>query len=356
MRFYYDKKERKAEIYQMYQEIFQDPESFARYYFEEIYPENQVFIGEESENIKGMIHLNPYRLKVNKKEFDLNYIVAVAVRKDCRRQGIMAAMLKRCLNDMAEAGQPFTYLMPANRAYYEPFDFVFIMDWNESKRKGEQGEQIGEIISAKKEEYQEISKYLKRFLSDYGVYTIPDEKYLMKTDKESKSSGGRLMTWKQNGKLKGVFAEGYEDNEIYVRLAFSEQPREMLCQLQRRHENKWIEISGGNLCKGEMTPKIMARITSLKKWETILHGKNEFCFEIYVEDPLILENQGAFRFEYKEHKMNIMKVPERKEIPRISIGDLTQVFFGYKAEYILKEHNYLQNIIPVGPVYISEEV
>lgn len=28
--------------------------------------------------------------------------------------------------------QPFTYLMPANKAYYEPFQFRFVMDWEET--------------------------------------------------------------------------------------------------------------------------------------------------------------------------------------------------------------------------------
>lgn len=356
MHLYYDKKEHKTEIYQMYQDIFRDPEAFAQYYFEEVYSKNQVLIAEKKDNIKGMIHLNPYRIKVGKEEFVLNYIVAVAVKKECRRQGIMASMLKKCLNDMAEQGQPFTYLMPANRAYYEPFDFVFVMDWKESKITGKVTEPQGEMIPVKKEEYKEAACYLKNFMNDYGSYTIPDEEYLERIDLESRSSGGRLMAWRQNGKMKGIFAETCEDDSIYLKLAFSEEPEQMLCQIQRYYCDKCIEITGGNLLKGKLTPKIMARITSLKKWETILQGKKEFCFRINVEDALIPENQGTFQFEYKKQKMRITKVPEKKGVPQILIGDLAQVFFGYEAEYILKEHKYLQNIIPVGPVYISEEV
>jgi len=40
----------------------------------------------------------------------------------------------------------------------------------------------------------------------------------------------------------------------------------------------------------------------------------------------------------------------------ISIDELTQVFFDYNAGQILKEHEYLKDIVPAGPIYISEEV
>ena len=48
----YEKKERKTEIYQMYQKIFEDPEEFARYYFEEIYPGNRVLTAQEHGEIR----------------------------------------------------------------------------------------------------------------------------------------------------------------------------------------------------------------------------------------------------------------------------------------------------------------
>lgn len=104
----YENKDRKEEIFQMYQEIFEDPKAFAEYYFEEIYEDNRVLLAQEGEEIRGMIHLNPYRVNAGKREWTLHYIVAVAVREQYRRQGIMAHMLKRCLNDMAQAGEPFT--------------------------------------------------------------------------------------------------------------------------------------------------------------------------------------------------------------------------------------------------------
>ena len=72
MNLFYDRKENKESIYQMYQQIFEDPEAFAQYYFREIYPHNQVLLAAEDDEIKGMIHLNPYNIKIGIEEQKLN--------------------------------------------------------------------------------------------------------------------------------------------------------------------------------------------------------------------------------------------------------------------------------------------
>ena len=90
MEIVYQKNKDKQPVYDMYQKIFEDPEPFAQYYFEEIYATNQVILAEEDNKILGMLHLNPYHIRAGKKTYTLNYIVAVAVWKEYRRRGIMA--------------------------------------------------------------------------------------------------------------------------------------------------------------------------------------------------------------------------------------------------------------------------
>lgn len=352
----YEKKERKTEIYQMYQEIFEDPEEFARYYFEEIYPGNRVLTAQEHGEIRGMIHLNPYKVRAGRKDWTLHYIVAVAVREQYRRQGIMAQMLERCLNDMAQKGEPFTYLMPADRAYYEPFGFVFIMDWTEAQVRGEKTEKQGVIMAADEKDYDEISDFLEEFLKKFRVYTVPDQAYLERTQRESQSSDGSLMVWRKEGALRGVFAEGKEDDDVFLRWAFSKEPEQMLTQIKGRFPDRVIEITGGNISPGSQVPKIMARITCLKAWEKILKGRKNVSFRLNVEDPLIRENNGTFCFEAGFEGVKIRKEKEDGDAQKILIEDLTRVFFGYEAEKILEQYPYLESIQPAEPVYISEEV
>ena len=73
MEIVYQKNKDKQPVYDMYQEIFEDPEPFAQYYFEEIYATNQVILAEEDNKILGMIHLNPYHIRAGKKTYTLNY-------------------------------------------------------------------------------------------------------------------------------------------------------------------------------------------------------------------------------------------------------------------------------------------
>ena len=60
MEIVYQKNKDKQPVYDMYQKIFEDPEPFAQYYFEEIYATNQVILAEEDNKILGMLHLNPF--------------------------------------------------------------------------------------------------------------------------------------------------------------------------------------------------------------------------------------------------------------------------------------------------------
>lgn len=368
MRLIYQEDKDQDPIYEMYQKIFEDPEQFAQYYFEEVYKTNQVLLAKEDDKedkIVGMIHLNPYRIKFGTETYTLNYIVAVAVWKEYRRRGIMAAMLKKCLNDMNEQRQPFTYLMPADRAYYEPFQFRFVMDWRESlidqTKVKEDRIRISEdnvtlIRKATERDYQQISTFLQTFMNAYKIYTIPDELYLKRLAKESKSGDGNLMLYEEDGRLQGVFAESFEDDEVYIRWSYSEKPEQMLQQLKHRYTNKKIYITEGNLTEGKKVPKIMARITNLAAWENILEGKCDFKFRLLVKDPYIKKQNGVFWFECLDHKISIRRVDAPEWEDEISIDELTQVFFDYNAGQILKQHKYLKDIVPAGPIYISEEV
>lgn len=366
MEIVYQEIKDKLPVYDMYQKIFEDPEPFAQYYFEEVYATNQVILAQEDNKILGMIHLNPYHIRVGENTYTLNYIVAVAVWKQYRRRGIMAAMLKKCLNDMHKQGHPFTYLMPADRAYYEPFQFRFIMDWEETAiendnvlyGKNTTGKR-NKIVHATSEDYQKIQNFLEQFMERYNIYTVPDRSYLKRLEKESRSGEGGLQVYYEDDQLLGVFAENFEEDEVYIRWAYSLQPEHMLNQIKQRHQDKKIYITEGNLAKGKKVPKIMARITNLEAWGEILQGKNDFTFRILVKDPYIKDQDGVFQFQCLNHKITIQRATieyaqEWKD--EISIDELTQVFFDYNAGQILKEHEYLKDIVPAGPVYISEEV
>ena len=125
IRYLLDNEKGKSEA--LYRAAFpEDKDAFVEYYYSYVTRDNKILVLEQEGEISSMLHLNPYRLSVNGTAVDAYYYVAVATKAECRHQGMMRKLLVKSLRDIYEEGHPFTYLMPANRAIYEPFDFRIV--------------------------------------------------------------------------------------------------------------------------------------------------------------------------------------------------------------------------------------
>ena len=122
---------KKQRVYEMWEDNFHDPVSYADFYFNEVYGKNEVLLNQETpaddDIVKGMLHLNPYTLHVKGQPAQAKYIVGVATDEEYRRQGVMRELLVKTFQELRGRGEMFTYLMPADENYYLPFDFRFGM-------------------------------------------------------------------------------------------------------------------------------------------------------------------------------------------------------------------------------------
>ena len=67
----------------LYEEVFlEDSTAFVDYYYTEKTRDNQIYVLKEDGGIQAMLHRNPYTLMVNGEEKAVDYIVAVATRKE----------------------------------------------------------------------------------------------------------------------------------------------------------------------------------------------------------------------------------------------------------------------------------
>lgn len=124
--FYLSQKEKK-ESRALYEAIFtEDSKQFVDYYYQYKTRDNEILALKDGQRLVSMLHLNPYRMIVNGYEMKSNYVVAVATHKDYRHRGYMRLLLEKALRDMAAQEMPFTFLMPASKGIYAPFDFVWI--------------------------------------------------------------------------------------------------------------------------------------------------------------------------------------------------------------------------------------
>ena len=264
-------------------------------------------------------------------------------------------MLCRVLNDMAERNEPFTYLIPADKAYYEPFDFVFVMDWTETEITGEEGAVTGSLEPFREDDTQEVLRFLNRQIRSYDIYTVINPDYLKQAAKEAKSQDGDLMVFREHGEIAGVFAYGKEKDTIYVRLGFGTEEKRFLEMISRTFPGSKIEILAGCVKRGSKVPKIMFRITSLEALCRCLRSRKKIEFVLTVTDPVIGKNNGTFLFSASKDGTEICPSSKKAE-GELSIGDFSKAVFGYSGEDVLERHPFLRELIPLDAVYITEEV
>lgn len=157
----------------LYREAFpEDKDAFVKYYYTYVTKNNKILVEEQAGEVCSMLHLNPYRLSVNGQAVDAYYYVAVATKERCRHQGMMRSLLCKSLQDIHGEGHPFTYLMPANRAIYEPFDFRIVYEQKKVElplEPAEANEKMAEL---------------------FDIYTLRDEWYMEKLLEEERVCAG----------------------------------------------------------------------------------------------------------------------------------------------------------------------
>lgn len=120
--------------YKLWRECFSDTEEYTDYYFQEKTRDNIILRMFRENELVSMVHLNPYTICWQGREQTLYYIVGVCTEEKHRKKGYMRKLLKEAFLCMEKKDCPFTYLMPAKKEIYEPFDFHFI--YTQKRLKG----------------------------------------------------------------------------------------------------------------------------------------------------------------------------------------------------------------------------
>lgn len=379
MELYYDDKTKKEEIYQLYQLIFEDPKSFADYYFLEMYPKNRCLLLEEDGKIGAMLHQNPYEIKVGDGEFLLSYIVAVATRKELRRRGCMRKLLLRTFHDLAKRGEPFTYLMPARREYYEPFDFAFIMDWytfrtekwkeketkkqwkeEDAKKRGRREGSRFKLEIQSKENISFLAKKMNEMRANYAkVFTKMSRKLLERLEKEQNCEKGHIFLVREgeNCIATGMYTRTEDAVQITNLFVENSDRKKEVTQFLREefffYEIEWTSYDK-NLFdeeKSEKKPLIMARILRIDILLPLLKATKEQEFIIEIRDSYLDNNNGSFLWKMTQEGSSLEKTDKKADV-FIEIAKLTEIVFGYTKS----QEEYLKNIIPLSPVHITEVV
>lgn len=333
---YAEKNQREA-IRALWQEAFADPEVFADYYFEQVYPENRVLVAEKDGQILSMLHLNPYEWKFEMNSghsVRLHYIVGVATGQEYRRKGLMAECLRRALQDMEQAGEPFTYLMPAKEEYYTPFDFVPVARqriW-EKPDKGS-----GWILQTAEQSAWEIGEPEQKFegsVQEAGEseprrlvlpwkarnYPLRTAAYRRRLEAEMKCDCGGLIEWADS---KGYAAYGFEDGDpktspvimqVYMEEAAEEERKPVSDVVEETVCPTLYERYGDCRIRYVEKQPIMLRILNLERFVKLLAYKGkDVVYHVQVNDTICSLNQGRFRIRLSENGCTAVRLSETDE-------------------------------------------
>lgn len=343
----------------LWEEAFpEDSRSFDDYYFSEKIKENRILAlcadGERlsASSIESMIQLNPYEIQAGSCIWRADYLVGVATRKNRRHRGYMRQLLLRMMEDMRREEMPFCFLMPAAEAIYRPFGFTYIFDqprWS-LKEEGLNRRNAAEVIG-------EVSRWMNQWLSErYQVFSLRNEKYTKMLLAEISSENGVLEALYQDGRLVGL---------------------QGIWGLEKREQRLLYAEDGLLKQEGEPRPAIMARIISPEQFVKAVRRKplkageeREMEISLFLEDPLIPENQGLWTWYLTQDGSRLEKADDekirefsgekaadrvqKKEILRLTITELTSWLFGYEIPKAAEPWASL--VQPLQGVFLDEVV
>lgn len=250
-----------AQEYTLWKKCFSDTEEYTDYYFQEKTKDNIILRMFRENELVSMVHLNPYTICWQGREQTLYYIVGVCTEENHRKKGYMRKLLKESFLYMEKKGCPFTYLMPAKKEIYEPFDFHFI--YTQKRLKGQLARQ--ELAAAEKKsglqvrtfeelaqkEKEEAAGFQNRKLSErFDLYALRSIRYLERLSKEMKAAGGELLFfYDKNGKICATVAYMAEEAEGNCEAAESILEAETAAMVFEALEERLLERKDSwNIC------------------------------------------------------------------------------------------------------------
>lgn len=344
----------------LYEAAFpEDSEEFIDYYYKWKTKDNEVIVMEGAGSDRAfhvMVHLNPYGLSINGNIREVPYIVAVATDVRYRRQGKMGQVMGRALQDMGHRQIPFTFLLPADPAYYRGQGFVFFpcQDYLQSEgicfstddgkdllRAASLDKCINEMYKvgwkwAGEEDFGEMALFSNRILADRcKVFIWRDISYYRRLAKELASERGGALLLKEPGicgillySVSGTEEKTAEIKELLLMDSISREEAGRIC----RHA---LREAGCAADKIKFTSsRMMVRLTNLRALVPLLRSERRTVLSVKVTDPLIKDNNGCFRIEISHAGGSISGISEESARQQMDIGELAQTLFQDTPVYL----------------------
>lgn len=374
------------DCYSLWESCFGDTKAYMEFYFQNKVGKNEIFVMEEDGNVVSMVHLNPYVLQVNEKEWLAHYIVGVATNPEYRRRGYMGQLLREAMEFMYDKGEAFSYLMPAAYEIYAPYDFRYIYEQRRLKMQMELQDKSVMVPFVECKPYSKCSdrekERLLSFVNDslqkaFQVFAVRSEEYYERLAKEMKACGGDLLLLSSEEQIIGVVPYSVEEEtlcfpELLIQPSYTKAILATMVDYVKNSqavfhtitslESYFVEIKQvEELFKEvveEQKPIIMARIIHAKQALALLRATKPLSLVIKVNDKFLERNEGTYEIRVWESGCEVIETTKEEDLT-LSADELTELIFAYAP--LPKVGNQelevrLQKLIRLSKCYINEIV
>ena len=341
----------KDQVVSVWNYCFEDGEDFVKYYFENVYDENNTIIIEENDEVLSALQLNKYTIDLRDNKFDVSYVVGVSSKPEVRGLGYMKHLMAYTLEELYKNGEIVSLLMAIDYRLYKRYGFDHCYDQIQYNLRTD--ELLGFRLSSKLrkatfEDAETLSRIYTKAMESLNGYAVRDEVYFNRFIKEVSSESGYIYIDEENNSYIAYYIQGdtfFVRELIYNNIS---SLKSMLAYIYNHNTqckktvinapvDDKIKLIIANLktCEIKLIPFMAGRVINFEKYIESLNSCNidtqkinNKYIKIKVIDKYIKQNNSVFKISVCDNKIKIQRVEEDYDI-ELDINSITQLAFSY---------------------------
>lgn len=341
----------KDQVVSVWNYCFEDGEDFVKYYFENVYDENNTIIIEENDEVLSALQLNKYTIDLRDNKYDVSYVVGVSSKPEVRGLGYMKHLMAYTLEELYKNGEIVSLLMAIDYRLYKRYGFDHCYDQIQYNLRTD--ELLGFRLSSKLrkatfEDAETLSRIYTKAMESLNGYAVRDGAYFNRFIKEVSSESGYIYIDEENNSYIAYYIQGdtfFVRELIYNNIS---SLKSMLAYIYNHNTqckktvinapvDDKIKLIIANLktCEIKLIPFMAGRVINFEKYIESLNSCNidtqkinNKYIKIKVIDKYIKQNNSVFKISVCDNKIKIQRVEEDYDI-ELDINSITQLAFSY---------------------------
>ena len=332
----------KDQVVSVWNYCFEDGEDFVKYYFENVYDENNTIIIEENDEVLSALQLNKYTIDLRDNKYDVSYVVGVSSKPEVRGLGYMKHLMTYTLEELYKNGEIVSLLMAIDYRLYKRYGFDHCYDQIQYNLRTD--ELLGFRLSSKLrkatfEDAETLSRIYTKAMESLNGYAVRDEAYFNRFIKEVSSESGYIYIDEENNSYIAYYIQGdtfFVRELIYNNIS---SLKSMLAYIYNHNTqckktvinapvDDKIKLIIANLktCEIKLIPFMAGRVINFEKYIESLNSCNIDTQKI--NNKYIKQNNSVFKISVYDNKIKIQRVEEDYDI-ELDINSITQLAFSY---------------------------